>query len=61
MLEYVLTQREKYKDLKGEAGAKAKKIKKLLETFEGSEEERNLKIEQQAWEAEASAMIKTFL
>lgn len=59
MLEYVLTQREKYKDLKGEAGAKAKKIKKLLETFEGSEEERrNLKIEQQAWEAEASANDK---
>ena len=59
MLEYVLTQREKYKDLKGETGAKAKKIKKLLETFEGSEEERrNLKIEQQAWEAEASANDK---
>lgn len=59
MLEYVLTQREKYKDLKGEAGAKAKKIKKLLETFEGSEEERrNLKIEQHAWEAEASANDK---
>ena len=59
MLEYVLSEREKYKDLKGEASAKAKKIKKLLETFEGSEEERRkLKIEQQAWEAEASANDK---
>ena len=59
MLEYVLSEREKYKDLKGEASAKAKKIKKLLETFEGSEEEkRKLKIEQQAWEAEASANDK---
>lgn len=59
MLEYVLSEREKYKDLKGEAGAKAKKIKAQLKNFEGSDEEKKkLKEEQQYWEAEASANDK---
>ena len=59
MLEYVLTQREKYKDLKGEASKKAKKIKKIIKEFNGSKEELiKLKQEQQYWEAEASANDK---
>ena len=59
MLEYVLSEREKYKELKGEAGAKAKKIKAKLKNFEGSDEEKKkLKEEQQYWEAEASANDK---
>lgn len=59
MLEYVLTEREKYKELKGEAGVKAKAIKKQIVSFNGSEEElRKLKEEQQYWEAEASANDK---
>lgn len=59
MLEYVLSEREKYKKLKEEASVKAKKIKKLLANFNGSKEEKNkLKQEQQYWEAEASANDK---
>lgn len=59
MLEYVLSEREKYKDLKGEAGGKAKKIKTLLKEFNGSDEERKkLLKELQYWEAEASANDK---
>lgn len=59
MLEYVLSEREKYKDLKGEAGAKAKKIKSQLKEFKGSDyEKKKLKEEQQYWEAEASANDK---
>ena len=59
MLEYVLTQREKYKDLKGEASKKAKKIKEIIKEFNGTKEELlKLKQEQQYWEAEASANDK---
>lgn len=59
MLEHVLTQREKYKELKGEASSKAKAIKAKLANFEGSDEEKNeLRQEQQYWEAEASANDK---
>lgn len=59
MLEYVLTQREKYKELKGEAGAKAKKIAKIIENFNGTEEElKKLKQEKQFWDAESSANDK---
>lgn len=59
MLEYVLTEREKYKGLKGEASKKAKKFKKMLEDFNGTDEERNKIIEQkQYWEAQASANDK---
>ncbi|MBR6517569.1 MAG: ribonuclease H-like domain-containing protein [Bacilli bacterium] len=59
MLEYVLTQREKYKELKGECGAKAKKLKAQLETFEGTDEEkRKLISEIQYWESESSANDK---
>ncbi len=59
MLEYVLSEREKYKDLKGEAGAKAKKIKSQLKEFKGSDyEKKKLKEEQQYWEAESSANDK---
>lgn len=59
MLEYVLSEREKYKDLKGEASSKAKKIKNILKDFNGSDEEKQkLKEEQQYWEAEASANDK---
>ena len=59
MLEYVLTQREKYKDLKKQAGKKAKALKSQLEVFNGGEEDKHkLKIEMQNWEAEASANDK---
>lgn len=46
MLNYVLTNREYYKDLKGEFGGKAKAIKKQLATFEGTEEEKRKLIAQ---------------
>ena len=59
MLEYVLTQREKYKELKGECGSKAKKLKTSLETFNGTDEEKQqLLREIQYWEAESSANDK---
>ena len=60
MLEYVLSEREKYKELKGEAGSKAKKIKKQLENAENlsKEEIAKLKEEQAYWDAEASANDK---
>lgn len=40
MLDYVLTNRELYKGLKGEFGGKAKTIKKQLADFSGSEDEK---------------------
>ena len=59
MLEYVLTQREKYKDLKGQASAQAKKLKKVYETFDGGEEEKQeLKRQIQHYQEEASANDK---
>ena len=59
MLEYVLTQREKYKELKGVAGKKAKQIKEQLENFNGTpQEKKNLINEMKGFEAEAAANDK---
>lgn len=44
MLNYVLTNREYYKGLKAEFGAKAKAIKKELKDFQGTEEEKHQRI-----------------
>lgn len=46
MLEYVLTQREKYKELKGKYGKIYKKIKKQLEGFQGTNDERKKLIQE---------------
>ena len=59
MLEYVLTQREKYKDLKGQAESKATELKNKLANFDGTEADKHrLKEEIRYWEAEASANDK---
>lgn len=59
MLEYVLTQREKYKGLKGQAESKATELKNKLANFDGSEDDKQrLKEEIRYWEAEASANDK---
>lgn len=59
MLEYVLSEREKYKGLKGKAGKKAKEIKERLKSFSGTKEERHeLENEQHYWEANESANDK---
>lgn len=59
MLEYVLTQREKYKDLKGQAENKSKELKNKLANFDGTEADKHrLKEEIRYWEAEASANDK---
>ena len=59
MLEYVLSEREKYKALKGEAGRKAKEIeKKLKKLNDDNEEKAKLAAELQYWEAEKSANDK---
>lgn len=54
MLNYILTEREKYKGLKGEAGAKAKKLKeqitKAIKNNEPKEVIQELKEEKQKWE-----------
>ena len=57
LLEYILTQREKYKELKAEAGEKADEFKKLLESAEGDE---SAKIKEQIafWKAEKSGNDK---
>ena len=57
-LEYILTQREKYKDLKGAAGDRAKALKKELAAYDGLDElfKRNLKI--QKWEIEKTGNDK---
>ena len=53
LLEYILTNREKYKDLKGVAGDKAKELEKKLKNFEGTDEEkRKLEADIQMWKAE---------
>lgn len=53
LLEYILTNREKYKDLKGVAGDKAKELEKKLKDFKGTDEEKK-KLEEdiQMWKAE---------
>lgn len=59
MLNHILTEREKYKDLKGECGGKAKAIKKQLEDESLPEDVRKeLKEQMQYWEAEAAANDK---
>ena len=45
-LEYVLTEREKYKKLTKKAGKEKDRLKGILENFNGSEEERNNLLEQ---------------
>ena len=55
LLEYILTQREKYKELKGDAGEKAKKIGKYIKEKGDSltpEQIKELKEKQQYWKAE---------
>ena len=59
LLEYILTNREKYKDLKAAADDKAKELEKKLKNFEGSEAERKkLEHEIQYWKAEKMANDK---
>lgn len=59
LLNYILTQREKYKKLKKTASKKAKALEKDLETFNGTHEERiKLENEIQHWKAEENANDK---
>lgn len=59
-LNYILTQREKYKGLKGEAGAKVDEISKRLEedTSLTDEERKKLEEEKRYWKAEKSGNDK---
>jgi DNA polymerase elongation subunit (family B) len=56
-LEYILTQREKYKELKAEAGDNVDKFKELLEKAEG-EEKNELAKQIKYWKAEKSGNDK---
>lgn len=59
LLEYILSEREKFKELKGIAGKKAKKKKKYIEIFLGTTEElKLLKEELQKYESEESSNDK---
>ena len=58
LLEYILTQREKYKELKGEAGDMAKKLSKQLDSCEDKEERARLKEEIKKWKIEKNANDK---
>lgn len=59
LLEYILTNREKYKGLKAAADDKAKELAKQLENFEGTDaEKKKLKEEIQKWKAEKMANDK---
>lgn len=59
LLEYILTERERFKELKSVASKKAKKLKEKLENFEGTEDEkRELRDEIQHYESEAAANDK---
>lgn len=59
LLEYVLTQRERYKDLKGDAGGKAKKIKSNLSEMNAtSEEYKELENELRYWLSEENSNDK---
>lgn len=58
-LEFILSEREKYKELKKIAGKKAQELKEELKVFEGTEEEKNKLIaEIQKWESEEAANDK---
>lgn len=56
-LEYILTQREKYKNLKAEAGEKADSLKEKLETCDAIEKER-IESEIKYWKGEKSGNDK---
>lgn len=59
LLEYILTNREKYKDLKGSADDKAKELEKILENFQGTDKEKKkLEHDIQMWKAEKMANDK---
>lgn len=56
-LEYILTQREKYKELKAQAGSKADELKDKLELC-GEEEKREIEAKIKFWKAEKSGNDK---
>lgn len=58
MLNYVLGQREKYKELKAEASAKVDALKEALELAVNDEEKENIKKEIAYWKAEKSGNDK---
>ena len=58
MLNYVLGQREKYKELKAEAGAKADELKDQLKEASTEEEKEEIKKEMAHWKAEKSGNDK---
>lgn len=59
LLEYILTQREKYKELKGDAGKRAKEFKQKLLAFVGNEHDKSeLEDLIQYWESVKSANDK---
>ena len=58
MLNYVLGQREKYKELKGKAGAKVDELKEALEKCTNEEEKEHIKKEIAYWKAEKSGNDK---
>ena len=59
LLEYILTNREKYKDLKAQCGAKADELKEKLKNFNGTKEEAlKIKDEIAKWKFEKSANDK---
>jgi len=58
MLNYVLEQREKYKGLKGKAGAKVDELKEALEKCTNEEEKEHIKKEIAYWKAEKSGNDK---
>lgn len=58
LLNYVLGQREKYKELKAEAGAKADELKEALSNTETEDEKHKIKEEINYWKAEKSGNDK---
>lgn len=59
-LEYILTQREKYKDLKAQAGDKADELEKQLKEYEGKDDEfrKRLAEEIKKWKIEKTGNDK---
>ena len=59
-LEYILTQREKYKDLKAQAGEKADELEKQLKEYEGKDDKFKKKLaeEIQKWKIEKTGNDK---
>jgi hypothetical protein len=58
MLNYVLGQREKYKELKTEAGVKADELKEVLAKCTNEAEKEHIKKEIAYWKAEKSGNDK---